>query len=779
MAERDDFDTFLRTGSFRTSRSRSPNPDRVYDRPAPETLPYRPDVRSSRSSGRPQRVRGPPPASVEDEVESLAREYSSSIPPSQPEDEPKNRGEIDQFPLMVEVFDENPERRFVIVTNSETGADDAGDTTRFDPRQSPTKSEYDENTCRQYVHVSSDKRPSEPAKAPGLTKRKSHRDLPRLETESQPLQPPPEPSIRRSNSRRNREKAVVDQPSRESAQPNEDAYLSPVVTHTAGGRERAYLDFNAGSRSPSGRAHSRENSKSARNDDRGPTRSSASPSVSRRRMSSTAGSRPYLNPMVDGYGHGNADAVIAFMNPGGDLPPPPRGNWGSESPTKTRKSNSPPYPDLSRDRLPERPAGQRSRRESSTRDRPEYYGSESLKSSRSNRSDRPRPRRTGTEPDSLLSPDRSRTGPKGPSPLPSPRAAQGSQFQGPSSLPSPRSSTLPYPSGGRREDESPPRRQEENGRGPRPRAPSRSTSIPNSSVPLPIPISLGRGSSSDRRIPAITREESQDPSSPVVPYWQPPLSDPEKKKASGQQITTFKQYSEDVQRGSLPRPAECRWIVPIVPDGDVQFLSLQGAENFLICPDCYGDVFAKNEDFKRFFVDAPDRPPDKAVSCNFGSSPWYRIAFILTLKHQYQDLRLLEAVASVDARRPPCPGPEVANRVWYSIVDPSTRRLLDRFDICPSCVGMVTALLPNLAEAFEPVESHDTLFESACDFYYAPDRRRFMEFFNLMETTHDRSLDKRGGTDIQTLADRIRDISLEPECPRNAKARNRKWYVAS
>ncbi|KAK0651851.1 hypothetical protein B0T16DRAFT_454269 [Cercophora newfieldiana] len=601
----DSVDTFLRTGSFRTSRSRSPQPNRIYDRPAPEAQSYKSDARSSRPSGRSHHAR-PPPPSVEDEVQSLAREYSASITPSQSEDEPKNRGEIDQFPLMVEVFDENPERRFVIVTNSETGTDDdAGDAARSDQKLSPTKSEYDDNTCRQYVLVTPEEKAKESVKAPGLSKRKSHRDLPRLETEPQS---PQDSTIRRSNSsRRNREKAVVDQPIRDSARPNDDVFLSPVVTHITGGRERAYLDL---SKSPGGgRGHSRDNSRSMRNDDRGSTktddrrstrnddrdstRSSTSPSLSRRRLSSTAAARSYINPM-DGYGHGNADAIIAFMSPGGEQPP---------------------------------------------------------------------------------------------------------------------------------------------------------------------------------------RKGSRDLNSPVMPYWQPGPLDPEKKKTPvDQQIITFKRCWEDTQQGALSRPPECRWRVPSVP-GDVRFLSLPRAENFIICPDCYDAVFAKNEEFKRFFVDAPDRPPDKAVSCNYGSSPWYHIAFILTLKYQYQDLRLLETVASVAARQPPCPETQSASRVWHSILDPSTRRLVDRFDICPSCVGMVSSLLPTISGVFQPVESHNTLSRSACDFYYAPERRRFLEFFDLMENTHDKAISLRGGADFQALADRVRDMSLVEECPRNFPLRNAKWHV--
>lgn len=711
---------------------------------------------------------------MEDEVESLAREYSSSVTTSQYEDEPKNRGEIDQFPLMVEVFDQNPERRFVIVTNSDTGIDSSDDTAHSSQKRSPTRSDYDDKQCWQFVLVNPGEKEDKPAKGPGLAKRKSHQDLPRLETH---FEPPQELPIGRSNSRRNREKPVVDQPSRDSARASEDAYLSPVVTHTAGGRERAYLDFNAGSRS----GPLMDAPRSSRNDER---RSSTSPSLSRR-MSSTTGPRPYLNPM-EGSTYNNADEALAFafMMPSGELPP--RGGRLSESPTKTRKSNSPPYPETSRDKVSGRPAGSKSRRDSSTRERGEYYGSDTVKGSRSMRSEqRPRPRRTGTEPDSLLSPDQGRrAGPKGPSPLPSPRIAQGNHFPGPSSLPSPRSSTLPYPSGGRREGSasptrtsaSPPRRREESNRGSRPRASSRSTSTSTPVVPLPVPISFGKSGSAERRTPATVREDSQDSASPSS-YWKPGPFDPEKQQVYlDQPITSFRRYSEDVQQGLLPQLPECRWKDPTVP-GDVQFLSLPRAENFLICPDCYSGVFAKHDEFGRCFAPAPDRPPDEPVRCNFGSCPWYRIAFLMTLKYRYRDLRLLESVAAVAARQPPCPGTESASRVWFSMMDPSSRRPIGRFHVCPSCARMVSSLLPSIADTLLPLESYSTLSRSACDLYFAPDRKRFLDLFDLMENTHDRAINRRTAPDFQGLADSIRDLTLMEECPRNALVPNSKWHV--
>ena len=760
----------------------------------PQARPsYDTDSQCSRPTDRTRRVRRPPRPCVEDEVESLAREHTPSIAPSLSDEEPKNRGEVDQYPILVPVevepelvSEQNSERRFVLV-NSDLGTEEVHDTPSHSPARSPTKSEYEDNTCRQYVLLSSDEpRKEEVEEKLSLGKKKSYQDLPRLNTDVGQDDPiPPEPSIKRSVSRRNREKPIIDQPPRGSAQESirltAEAVFSPIVTHMAGGRERAYLDINSGAaKSPSAKGP-REEPRSKRNEEKRSTHSS-SPSV-RRRMSSTAGPRPSGNAL-GAFGYGNADDIYAFMMPGGEAPS--RRERMSESPTKSRTSVSPPYPPTSRDRQ-ERPAGQRVRRQSDARERLEYYGSSALKNTGSSRSERPRPRR---ETDTLLSPEKARSGPKGPSPLPSPHVAQGTPFPEISMMPSPhspRSSTLPYLVDRRRTDEysvapptisgSPPRKPDDADRILRPNAPSRTAAIPSGGMAMPIPIPLGRPS--DRRPPAATGlEEPQDPGSQSQP-GQLSQFDPEKHNVYlDRPVTSYRRFSEDVQHGVLPQLPECCWVNPTIPSsrGDSsQFLTLPGASNFTICSECYGAVFADTSDFGHVFVRAPARPLDQAISCDFGSHPWYRIAWLMTLKYRYRDLRLLEMVATVAARNQPCPGERPANRIWYSMLDPGAGRPVNTFSICPTCTKLVGALFPSLADIFFPLDPYPAPRKGICDLHFAPERKRFLEYFDLMETISDRARNRRGLPDIQELADRVRDLSLLEECPRDSVVQNRKW----
>jgi hypothetical protein len=202
---------------------------------------------------------------------------------------------------------------------------------------------------------------------------------------------------------------------------------------------------------------------------------------------------------------------------------------------------------------------------------------------------------------------------------------------------------------------------------------------------------------------------------------------------------------------------------------------LKQAENFTICPDCYGDVFA-NSEFRRLFVPAPIRSAGQVVSCDFGSSPWYRIAYILTRRYGYPDLRLLQGIASVAARSQACAGSQLASRIWYSMMAPNSRRPIQTFNVCLGCAKMVEVLLPNLAGVFVPLDSHEPT-RGVCELHFSPERKRFFDYFEEMKNTSELALSRRTAPNLVELVDRIREISIQDECLRNTPIPNRKWHV--
>lgn len=177
------------------------------------------------------------------------------------------------------------------------------------------------------------------------------------------------------------------------------------------------------------------------------------------------------------------------------------------------------------------------------------------------------------------------------------------------------------------------------------------------------------------------------------------------------------------------------------------------------------------------FVPASNRP-DRAITCDFGSSPWYRIAYLMTLKYRLPDLRLLQGIASVAARQQPCAGEKPANRIWYSMMEPrGSGKPIRTFNACSSCAKMVEVLLPNLAGVFVPLSSASEPTRGVCELHFAPDRKRFADYFDILERASDRALSKRTAPDVHDLAKRIRDLSEIDECPRNRPVANKKWHI--
>lgn len=796
-----------------------------YDLPVRRHPDYRSGYKTTNTANTGVRIIRPPPPTVEDEASALAKEHGTSIDSGSHDEEPKCRGEVDQTPLILPVLENNLERRFIIVSGSE-GND--GDNTS---QGENSKTKYDANIGRKKVPAtSSDEDGGEGKRRPDLTKRKSHQDLPRLDTHTEDHAQSQAP-IQRSNSRRNRERPHVSQEPQDyysernggTRTHDEDGYLSPeaVIRQTAGGREREYRDAGLAAAAGVGLSRRRSARGGPRPGESDERRSSATQSAGpvphRRTVSNAERPNPALNPLIAEFKYSDPDHALAFMMQDDNDMPPQRSKRGE------RSSNSPPYPpyeqhDRRHSRSPSFPS-----RGHSLREKRQYYGDDSFRSQHPDRAERyeRRPQRPPLERDSstLLSPDqawpptgRNRSKSNAGSPLPSPRASQGPQFPDgdfayPPSPRSPRSATFPPTERESRRAEdravspsppagtSPPRRNlgvEEGDKRARSRANSRAATFNNFSsssasvAALPIPIPTSRSDLADRKPspgppPSFPRHESLDSNSVGSPqkHWQPPPFDPSKQSALlDKPITSFRRYSEDVQRGILPQLPDCSWKYPGGHQGrrasDAQFLTLPRAD-FDICSDCHSAVFA-NTDLGRMFVPATNRP-DRAITCDFGSSPWYRIAYLMTLKYNLPDLRLLQGIASVAARQQPCAGEKPANRIWYSMTDPRSGKPIRTFNACSSCAKMAEVLLPNLAGVFVPLSSASEPTRGICELHFAPERKRFTDYFDLLERASDRALNRRTAPDVQDLAKRIKELSELDECPRNRPVANKKWHI--
>ncbi|KAJ9148235.1 Ser/Arg-related nuclear matrix protein [Pleurostoma richardsiae] len=238
-------------------------------------------------------------------------------------------------------------------------------------------------------------------------------------------------------------------------------------------------------------------------------------------------------------------------------------------------------------------------------------------------------------------------------------------------------------------------------------------------------------------------------------------------------IMSYRRYSEEVNLGRLPSLPNCPH--QAAKPGYTDWMTMPRHDNFNICLSCYEKVFA-NTGFRNQFVPARHRPPNKPIACDFGTSPWYRIAWLMTRKHGYPDLRLMHGIATVASMTDPCRGNHLSSRVWYSIRHPRFRSGIPDFGVCYQCAQSVEALFPNLRGIFVPPEQPEPT-RDVCALHFAPGRNRFGLYFDLLESASDRAQRTQSAPDIRLLADKVLQLSELDECSRDEPVRGAAWYV--
>lgn len=88
-------------------------------------------------------------------------------------------------------------------------------------------------------------------------------------------------------------------------------------------------------------------------------------------------------------------------------------------------------------------------------------------------------------------------------------------------------------------------------------------------------------------------------------------------------------------------------------------------------------------------------------------------------------------------------------------------------------------LFPSLTGVFVAQDRQAEPRPGVCSLHFAPNRNRFLLYFDVFESTHDRAVANHSAPSIQRLADGIRKWSEIEECPGNVSLRNEPWYRPS
>ncbi|KAG0648616.1 hypothetical protein D0Z07_5306 [Hyphodiscus hymeniophilus] len=298
---------------------------------------------------------------------------------------------------------------------------------------------------------------------------------------------------------------------------------------------------------------------------------------------------------------------------------------------------------------------------------------------------------------------------------------------------------------------------------------------PPTSLPISIPSKVSLQSPGDsRKIPSFPQYDESKPSStrPTASSWHPPPFQPPSSNLE-KPVGSFRRYSEEIDRGAIAPLPSCPRTT--FTRGRNDWLTLPQCPSFDICPSCFNSTIAPTE-FRHHFVQAPPRPSSMEVLCDFGSSPWYRIAWLLTLKDRRRDLKLFYGLAHIANTTPPCLGKHDAVRQWHSIIDPKTRAPIQNFDVCYSCVKSIETLLPPIRGIFVRTDGHGSQgLGRVCDLRF--DSKRFIQYFDALETTADQADDDDETPDTRSLASLVRRFAMIDECQRDTELVDARWHI--
>ncbi|WYZ38683.1 hypothetical protein EsH8_III_000597 [Colletotrichum jinshuiense] len=816
MNEPRNVEELLQTGFFKTSRAKTPKPPSTE---APAVPPHISNILRPTSSHDPQiprifdpplkpirRSNYPPPPSVEDESDALLKEHGSVVSAST-DDVPPSRGDAEQYPIIMEVHEHNPERRFVLVPKTPSGTEDEDSSEDAQPRtvdgsrraKTNVNGDYEANTARKY-HAP----PTEDlndAKRPDSERKSSRQDLPRIETDIRDEETRPRKHERTKSATRVEQKSSdYFSPQSDKRQKNEPLLSPQVIKHATGGREKAYYDYSQAGRNGAPRPQrSRSNLADERRFDDSYARSTSSSNPPSARRSNTNVDTPKEPRPVSGDRIGESPRhQRERMVPRGERP---------------EKKISPVYDRSDRDYEGSSKRTSTYKHDSSRRR--DDSGSSSSDYSQAPRAANVRRRKsivTQEDRDILLSPEQIRPSQSGRSRsrappsetgMPSPRVSTKSFADDIPPPPPPRSSqtfpvtrdtresgdarekSVPYP-----EDDLPPRTSRLNLHDPEPsytraRSRSRASTFNNPvvmpAVMPPMPVPAGPRSPTEKRRSPERRPAPSQPAAAAsqADAWPPAKFDPAKNAlVADVPRGSFRRYSHDADRGGVPDFPDCPRKKGVV--GKADWLSLPRCDNFNICPDCYNGVFL-NTEFRNDFMPMLFRPMDKPIACDFGSCGWYHIAWLLTLKNRHTDLRLFYQVANVASKvlssSQPCPGDRRITRVWYSIKNPYTQMTLPDFTLCQECAKTIEGLLPNLTGVFVTLHPTAQPTRSVCAMHFNPDRKRFVMYFDALETTADLALATTQAPNLGKLVSDIESLSVFTECYKDNPVYDQNWHV--
>jgi hypothetical protein len=208
------------------------------------------------------------------------------------------------------------------------------------------------------------------------------------------------------------------------------------------------------------------------------------------------------------------------------------------------------------------------------------------------------------------------------------------------------------------------------------------------------------------------------------------------------------------------------------------WFSLKRYPYFHVCPSCYDGAFANTPFADRFTLTRPGDRPIELV-CDF-SSPWTRLAWLLTIKQRRSSLELIYALADIAEEDRPCPDERAvgSDRVtWYGIPDQRDGVPVANFAICSSDRKMISTLFPTIRGYF--VKQPSTYSSSAPNRHLCSLRassRRFPKYLDLLVELDAEAQDLSQRPNITRFVQMARDNAFKGECSKHKPYFRKPWH---
>ncbi|KAF1989054.1 hypothetical protein K402DRAFT_372564 [Aulographum hederae CBS 113979] len=138
---------------------------------------------------------------------------------------------------------------------------------------------------------------------------------------------------------------------------------------------------------------------------------------------------------------------------------------------------------------------------------------------------------------------------------------------------------------------------------------------------------------------------------------------------------------------------------------------MEDLSTFTVCPDCLDEIVYPSK-FRKSFKRARRQRSGEQTKCSF-SSPWIRLAWLLTFEQKRSDIDLVYAMGMIDASGKVCPGKDQISGSCYGLLDKSGNSLTD-FTLCACDRMRIEALLPSLEGVFSRMLSSESKQSRYC-----------------------------------------------------------------